>query len=65
MMSALSKHPPVCDTSNQWFSIRWGECWTHIHITIEELLLIVVASQSEKESESESKYCSAVTTQLW
>ena len=60
MMSALSKHPPevmvtsdasghwgcgaVCDTSHQWFSVKWGECWTHIHITIKELLPIVVAS---------------------
>ena len=34
----------VCDTSNQWFSIRWGEHWTHIHITIKEPLPIVVTS---------------------
>ena len=30
--------------SKYWFSIKWGECWSVIHITIKELLPIVVAS---------------------
>ena len=81
MMSALSKHPPevmvtsdvsghwgcraVCNTSNQLFSIWRGECWTHIDITIKELLPIVVASAIWGGEWIGKKYCSAVTTQLW
>ena len=60
LMSVMSKQQPeemvtsdasghwgcgaVCNTSNQWFSIKWGECWTHTHITIKELLPIVITS---------------------
>ena len=60
LISSLAKTPPevtvtsdasglwgcgaICNTSHQWFSVEWGECWRHIHITIKELLPIIVAS---------------------
>ena len=58
LMAALSRRPPdvtlTSDASGSWgcgafwtkywFSIKWCECSSDVHITIKELLLMVVAS---------------------